>query len=409
MPRRSRPGRFVESIIHEACGCTTCTAAAASTAPRARAFGAGLLHSGPATTLPTTVLNTPSSRTPIAWPDPTRQRAFEHWLSTITPAHALLPQSLRSASSDASFRRYFRLDSATGPSCIVMDAPPPLEDVRPFVAVAALLAAAGLNAPRVLEQDPAHGFLLLSDLGTEPYLAALQQAQTAGAQPRIEALMRDALEALVQWQCRGDATRLPSYDDALLRHELALFPEWCVGREYARQWHTTQQAQWQDACTLLVTSALAQPRVAVHRDYMPRNLMLAAPNPGILDFQDAVRGPISYDLASLLRDAFISWDEEQEIDWAVRYWEAARAAGLPVDADFGEFWRQLEWMGLQRHLKVLGIFCRLKHRDAKPAYSADLGRFFGYAHKVAARYGALRPLARLLEPLMGAERLEAYY
>ena len=154
-------------------------------------------------------------------------------------------------------------------------------------------------------------------------------------------------------------------------------------------------------CDTLVASALAQPVVAVHRDWMPRNLMVADPNPGILDFQDAVRGPISYDVASMLRDAFLSWDEEQEIDWAVRYWEAARKAGLPVDEDFGEFWRQLEWMGLQRHLKVLGIFCRLKHRDGKPKYSSDLPRFFAYANKVAMRYAPLAPLTRLLAPLQG--------
>ena len=170
-----------------------------------------------------------------------------------------------------------------------------------------------------------------------------------------------------------------------------------------------ETATWADACDRLVASALAQPTVAVHRDWMPRNLMVATPNPGILDFQDAVCGPIAYDLASLLRDAFVSWDEEQELDWAVRYWQVARKAGLPVDADFGEFWRALEWIGLQRHLKVLGIFSRLKHRDAKPAYSADLPRFFAYAHKVASRYSQLRPLARLLEPLMGAERLTAFH
>ena len=158
-----------------------------------------------------------------------------------------------------------------------------------------------------------------------------------------------------------------------------------------------------------MTSALAQTQVAVHRDYMPRNLMVCEPNPGILDFQDAVRGPISYDVASLLRDAFLSWDEEVEIDWAVRYWEAARKVQLPVPTDFGDFWRQLEWMGLQRHLKVLGIFCRLKHRDGKARYVEDLPRFFDYAHRTAARYNALRPLARLLEPLMGAQRAEIYF
>jgi aminoglycoside/choline kinase family phosphotransferase len=221
--------------------------------------------------------------------------------------------------------------------------------------------------------------------------------------------MRDAIAALVTWQCKVDATALPPYDDALLRRELALFPDWCVARECGVVWRAAETATWSAACDLLVAAALAQPSVAVHRDWMPRNLMVAEPNPGILDFQDAVRGPIGYDVASLLRDAFLSWDEEQELDWAIRYWEAARHAKLPVAADFGEFWRSVEWIGLQRHLKVLGIFARLKHRDAKPSYSRDLPRFFAYAHKVASRYAALRPLGRLLEPLMGASTIEAFH
>jgi aminoglycoside/choline kinase family phosphotransferase len=221
--------------------------------------------------------------------------------------------------------------------------------------------------------------------------------------------MRDALRTLIQFQTRADARSLPAYDDAWLRRELALFPEWCVEIECSVQWTDEEKLTWQAACDALVQSALAQPVAPVHRDYMPRNLMVVeGAAPGVLDFQDAARGPIGYDLASLLRDAFITWEEEQEIDWAVRYWEAARKAGLELPDDFGEFWRQVEWMGLQRHLKVLGIFCRLKHRDGKPAYSADLPRFFNYAHKVAARYNVLRPLSRLLEPLMGAERIEVF-
>ena len=359
-------------------------------------------------------MSTPPSPATIAWADPARQQAFEAWLHGIAPAHGLSIASLRSASSDASFRRYFRIDAASAAtSCIVMDAPPPLEDVRPFISVAGLLHDAGLNAPRVLAQDVAHGFLLLSDLGSRLYLDALHDAVTREDGARRDALMRDATCALIQWQTRADASALPAYDDALLRRELALFPDWCVRIECGVSWTADEQAQWQDACNALVRSALSQPTVAVHRDYMPRNLMVCegegeGANPGILDFQDAVRGPIAYDLASLLRDAFISWDEAQELDWAVRYWQAARQAGLPLPDDFGEFWRQVEWMGLQRHLKVLGIFCRLKHRDAKPKYSEDLPRFFNYAHKVAARYNALRPLSRLLEPLMGAQRIEVF-
>jgi aminoglycoside/choline kinase family phosphotransferase len=354
-------------------------------------------------------LNPSSTAAPLAWADPAREQAFAAWLGALATRHGLRADSLRSASSDASFRRYFRIDGAAGASFIVMDAPPPQEDVRPFVAVAALLHAAGLHAPRVLEQDPALGFLLLDDLGSQLYLQALHDALGRGDTQTADTLMRDAIAALVRWQARGDATGLPPYDDALLRRELALFPQWCVQREFGVSWTPAQQSHWQAACDALVASALAQPTVAVHRDYMPRNLMLASPNPGILDFQDAVRGPITYDLASLLRDAFISWDEAQEIDWAVRYWQAARAAGLPVADDFAELWRQTEWMGLQRHLKVLGIFCRLKHRDAKPKYSEDLPRFFAYAHKVATRYHGLGPLAHLLEPLMGTRRVDAFY
>jgi N-acetylmuramate 1-kinase len=359
----------------------------------------------------------------IAWPDVAREQAFNQWLHTVAPTHGLNIASLCSASSDASFRRYFRLTGDDARSCIVMDAPPPQEDVRPFIQIAQLMQQAGLNAPRVLAQDTTHGFLLLTDLGSQLYLNALQDAVAQNNTQERDALMRDAISALVQWQKRCDASALPAYDDALLRRELALFPEWCVHTECQVMWSVEDQEVWRHVCNGLVRSALAQPEVAVHRDYMPRNLMVCTVNglsssaldvdaivsPGILDFQDAVRGPISYDVASLLRDAFISWDEEEEIDWAVRYWQAARQTGLPVPDDFGEFWRQLEWMGLQRHLKVLGIFCRLKHRDAKPKYSEDLPRFFNYAHKVAARYSSLRPLSRLLEKVVGEQRTDVFY
>jgi aminoglycoside/choline kinase family phosphotransferase len=333
----------------------------------------------------------------IAWPDESRRHAFEAWLQGLRASHDLDPRTLRPASADASFRRYFRVDGSAG-SFVVMDAPPPQEDVRPFVRVASLLHDAGLHAPRVLEQDAHQGFLLLSDLGEQPYLQTLRAARPEQA----DALMREAINALVSMQAKADASALPPYDEALLQREMALFPEWCVQREHGLSWSASQRSQWDALTRRLVASALAQPTVTVHRDYMPRNLMVSSPNPGILDFQDAVRGPITYDIASLLRDAFISWDEEREIDWAVRYWEAARAAGLPVDADFSEFWRALEWMGLQRHLKVLGIFCRLKHRDGKAAYVADLPRFFGYATKVAMRYGELAPLLPLIGPMTGA-------
>ncbi len=345
--------------------------------------------------------STSPDATPVAvsWPSVLRQAEFERWLAALVPVHALRPRTLTVASADASFRRYLRLQAGSG-SLIVMDAPPPLEDVRPFVRVAALIAEAGLFAPRVLAADADHGFLLLTDLGQQPYLQALNEASPAQA----DRLMRDALAALLQWQQRLPADALPPCDETLLAGELALFPAWCVQREFGIRWTDAEQQVWQQSCRLLIDSALAQPRVAVHADWMPRNLMVAEPNPGVLDFQDALCGPLTYDLASLLRDAFISWPEEQELDWAVRWWQQARAASLPaIDAyaDFGEFWRALEWMGLQRHLKVMGIFCRLKHRDGKPRYAQDLPRFFGYATRVASRYGPLKPLLRLLEPMSG--------
>jgi aminoglycoside/choline kinase family phosphotransferase len=336
---------------------------------------------------------------PIAWIDARRQAAFERWIDGLAPRHGLDLASLAPASADASFRRYLRVQGDGG-SFIVMDAPPPQENVRPFVHVAGLITAAGLRAPQVLQADLAQGFLLLSDLGERVYLDALQ----AAAPSEADGLMREALAALVAFQRGVPAAALPPFDEGLLASELALFPTWCVGREFGLRWSAAEQAIWQRVCGQLIASALAQPTVAVHADWMPRNLMVPAGGggPGILDFQDAVRGPVCYDLASLLRDAFISWDEEQELDWAVRWWQAARGAGLPVDADFGEFWRALEWMGLQRHLKVMGIFCRLKHRDGKARYAEDLPRFFGYASKVALRYAPLKPLLRLLEPMSGA-------
>jgi aminoglycoside/choline kinase family phosphotransferase len=350
----------------------------------------------------------PASPPAIHWDDDARRVLFEHWLAGVAPQHGLRAETLSPASSDASFRRYLRIEGNAG-SFIVMDAPPAMEDVRPFVHVAELIAASGLNAPAILEQSPSEGFLLISDLGQRLYLGELQNAVASGDTLAVKQLMRDATTALITWQQRVDASTLPPYDEVLLRREMALFPDWCVQREFGHAWNDAQQAQWQVTTDLLVKSALSQASVAVHRDYMPRNLMVCDQNPGILDFQDAVRGPISYDVASLLRDAFISWDEEQEIDWAVRYWELARKAGLPVPDDFADFWRQLEWMGLQRHLKVLGIFCRLKHRDGKARYSEDLPRFFRYAHRVAVRYNGLGPLAKLLESLLGDERKDVFF
>ena len=342
--------------------------------------------------------------TPVGWADPQRKSDFERWLAPLAQQYALHTGTLRAASADASFRRYLRVDSERGASLIVMDAPPPHEDVRPFVKVAQLMQAAELHGPQVLAADVERGFLLLTDLGRTLYLDAF-----ADASPKqSDALMRDAIAALVRWQCRVPGNTLPPYDEAMLRRELQLFPEWCVAREYGVAWGEREQATWQQVSNALVRAALAQPKVAVHRDWMPRNLMVAEPNPAILDFQDAVHGPIAYDVASLLRDAFWSWDEERELDWAARYWEQARRAQLPVADDFSLFWRDVEWIGLQRHLKVLGIFCRLKHRDGKPKYSSDLPRFFAYATKTAMRYRELEPLLSLIEPLSGMKAAVAY-
>ena len=318
-----------------------------------------------------------------------RLGSLEHWLARQFDGIAY---QLAPASEDASFRRYFRARLADGRTYIVMDAPPPQEDCAPFVRVAQLLRDAGVHAPDVHAQDLAQGFLLLSDLGTTTYLDAL-------AGDHADALMRDAIDALLRWQLATRPDVLPPYDEALLQREMALFPDWYVGRHIATSLSATRNGELQRIFALLAASALAQPKVYVHRDYMPRNLMVCEPNPGVLDFQDAVLGPITYDVISLLRDAFVSWDEERVVDWSVRYWEKAKKAGLPVDPDFAEFWRALEWMGLQRHLKVLGIFARLTYRDGKPKYVADTPRFVGYARAVAERYAPLKPLGRLLDEL----------
>jgi N-acetylmuramate 1-kinase len=335
-----------------------------------------------------------------------RLEQLENWLAKLFGTRDF---QVTTASADASFRRYFRVARGSD-TWIAMDAPPAKEDMEPYIRIASMLVDVGVNAPRVMERNDQEGFLLNSDLGSQTYLMELD------AQGDADRLYADAIDALVRIQSggRAHAARLPAYDDALLRREMGLFPEWFCGRHLGLTLSGPEAVALAGVFDVLSATALQQPPVFVHRDYHSRNLMVGdgarhGPNPGILDFQDAVHGPISYDVASLLRDAFISWDEEQELDWAVRYWEAARKAALPVPDDFGDFWRHVEWMGLQRHLKVLGIFCRLKHRDGKPAYSADLPRFFGYAHKVSARYNALRPLSRLLEPLMGTGRIEAFY
>jgi len=320
-----------------------------------------------------------------------RLTALECWLGSQFGG---APFTLAPASEDASFRRYFRARLADGRSYVAMDAPPDREDCGPFLHVAALLRRAGVHVPEVHAAERTQGFLLLSDLGNTTFLAALNETNAA-------ALMGDATGTLLRWQLATRPGELPAYDETLLRHELALFPEWYLGRHLGRTLDAGERRALDYIGTLLVRSALAQGQVYVHRDYMPRNLMLCEPNPGVLDFQDAVIGPITYDMASLTRDAFLSWEEERVLDWCARYWEQAKRAALPVAPDFGEFWRAFEWMGLQRHLKVLGIFARLTYRDGKPKYVAETPRFVRYARAVAGRYAPLAPLARLFDNLEG--------
>ncbi|MDR2838164.1 MAG: phosphotransferase [Azonexus sp.] len=324
-----------------------------------------------------------------------RDQLVTDWVASRFPNQAV---TIAPASADASFRRYFRLTWPDGTTRILMDAPPEKEDCRPFIKVAGLLAKASLAAPRVLDQDLDNGFLVLTDLGRIGYLDALNADLSLA-----DTLIRPVLDVLIQWQRSSTAATLPPYDATLLRRELDLFPEWFLTRHLGLPPSDDDQLMLDRTFKFLINAALGQPKVFTHRDFMPRNLMVVESaeslTPGIIDFQDAVYGPITYDLVSLFRDAFISWEEEQELDWVVRYWEKARAAKLPVREDFGAFWREYELMGLQRHLKVLGIFCRLNYRDGKDKYITDLPRFITYAKKTASRYVQLKPLARLLDRL----------
>ena len=332
-----------------------------------------------------------------------RKELAQAWLNAHFAPHAV---TLMPASADASFRRYFRVMVAgQTDTYILMDAPPDKENCAPFVQVASLLLEAGLTAPKILAQDLSQGFLLLTDLGRA---TLLEHFNTFALDPvQADPYMRASTRALVKWQQASKPGVLPAYDEALLRKELALFPEWFVGRHLGLSLDAKQQSVLEEAFDALVESALAQPCVYVHRDFMPRNLMLSPEGaqglPGILDFQDAVYGPITYDIASLTRDAFHSWDEEYVLDWTVRYWEAARTAGLPVEDDFSAFYRAFEWMGLQRHLKVAGIFCRLTYRDGKAKYLEDVPRFMGYIRATAHRYSRFTPLLRLIDTLENIE------
>ena len=396
----------------------------------------------------------PASTADIVWSDPGRAAFFAQWLSVTRAACQLDPATLRLASADASFRRYFRIDriGRDAGSCIIMDAPPALEDCAPFVKIAALMAEAGLNAPRVLAWDKAQGFMLLSDLGSQTMMQVIQQQAPLDPFPPagspIHQMYMDAVDALIAWQLSSRPGVLPAYDDALLSRELQLFPDWYIAKHRG----ITVDAGLQDKLAGFFAqikdsnlNSLGGARVFVHRDFMPRNLMaptlvaartalppegavppwggpaaglmtpsvgtaesLSPSRLGVLDFQDAVYGPITYDIASLMRDAFLSWDEEFVLDITIRYWQKARKAGLPVGDDFGEFYRAVEWMGLQRHLKILGIFARLTLRDGKPHYLADTPRFIKYARSTASRYRQLGPLMVLLDEIEGNETRVGY-
>ncbi len=318
-----------------------------------------------------------------------RLQLIQDWLGGLYPGRSF---SLAPASADASFRRYFRVSFSDGETHIVMDAPPQHEDCRPFLHIAALFGAAAVHVPDLLAQDLEQGFLLLSDLGSTTYLAALND-HSAGP------LYHAATDALVKIQSASRAGVLPDYDRALLKRELDLFPEWYLGRHLGIQLNAQQRTDLESVFERILTVNLAEAKVFVHRDYHSRNLMVTEPNPGILDFQDAVYGPISYDLASLFKDAYIAWEEAQVLDWLVRYWTAARAAGLPIARDFAEFHRDYEWMGVQRHIKVLGIFARLMHRDGKDGYLKDMPLVFKYLRAACERYRELGPLLRLLDEI----------
>ena len=371
-----------------------------------------------ATTVPTSLssgLSAPSvSGSSLVWTDPQRQALFDAWLQLVQAPHQLRTDTVRLASADASFRRYLRVDSPLAQpsgSFIIMDAPPDKENCTPFAQVAQLMAEAGIKAPQVLDWDEAHGFMLLTDLGAQTMMQVIVPSEA----PPLP-LYLEAVDTLIQWQLASRDGVLPPYDRALLMRELELFPQWYIGAHRQVTLNDAQRKTLDSAFETIVKNNLAWPSVYVHRDFMPRNLMIGPggvagvhdEHLGVLDFQDAVYGPITYDIASLMRDAFLSWDEDFCLDVTIRYWQKARKAGLPVGDDFGEFYKAVEWMGLQRHLKVAGIFARLTLRDGKPQYLADTPRFIAYLRATCARYMELKPLLRLIEQVEGIEIPTAY-
>lgn len=350
-----------------------------------------------------------TSPTPVIWQDSAREQAFTQWLAQTAPLHSLQASSLRIANQDASFRRYLRIQASDGSERIIMDAPPEKENCKPFVQIASLLQGAGLLAPEVLAWDEPQGFMLLTDLGSQTMMEGINREEPLANFPRYV----QATDALVKWQLASKPAVLPAYDEALLHRELGLYPDWYIAQHRQFSLSQAQQQTMRSAFDLIVHRNLAAPSVYVHRDFMPRNLMLTRPDAlGILDFQDAVYGPISYDIASLMRDAFLSWDEEFVLEITVRYWEKARKAGLmdfeDWHADFGAFYRAVEWMGLQRHLKVAGIFARLTLRDGKAKYLADAPRFIAYIRATCNRYRELGPLLKVIDEIEGMQEASGW-
>lgn len=322
-----------------------------------------------------------------------------HWLDSLPQQIGLNLQSLQPASSDASFRRYFRIQSAND-SLIVMDAPPPNEDCRPFLRVTDRLKAVDLNVPTIVAHDLEQGFVLLSDLGPTTYYHAIQAGLTDA---KLQLIYLQALAALTQLQ-KAETNGLPEYNEDRLIEELALFPQWYVLTHCQVSLSDAELAMLHDTFALLARDNASQPQVLVHRDFHSPNLMLTersqhGPNPGIIDYQDALRGPLTYDIASLVMDARTTWEEPQQLDWAIRYWQIARDADLPVPADFAQFHRAYEWMSLQRNLRILGVFARLSHRDGKHHYLDHIPRVNAYVRQVASRYREFQPLLKLLDKL----------
>ena len=318
------------------------------------------------------------------------------WLATLGVVDVA---SARPASADASFRRYFRVDvlpdqqAALGPTLVVMDAPPERENVLAFVKLDEMLTHAGVSVPRIVATDYERGFLLMSDLGVSTYLQVLNHDNAS-------TMYAEALEALARFQLTSEPGVLPEYDRAFMLREMNLFPEWYIGKHLNATLTDQQAAELQAVFDAILANVTAQQQVYVHRDFHSRNLMwMDAGNPGVLDFQDALYGPITYDLASLLRDAYVQWDEELVLDWAIRYWQHAKSLGLPVNQDIDAFYKDFEYAALQRHLKILGLFCRLNYRDGKAQYLDDLPTVVDYVRKTAGRYKELKPLVRLLDLL----------